>query len=330
MTPTRRSRFQSPMVLANILLCASFAHAQEAKPERAITVDTISNLNCVAFTPDGKSFAVGAYTSQKIGQILVYDTKSGEKRQTLELGEGGAVGMFFSDDGKELTVGATYSHVKIWETRSWKEKYAWKAVDGEKFSIFSMVRGTEPNSLAFGSSDRILICDAETGKVLRRIETSGIMNRIALTKDGKSVIIAPSKKDAPGVVVYDVETGKHRMTIPLKLVSAIALSADDRQVIVATGDDLSIRYFDLETGKEAKSIANVHTKAAIQIVLSPDGKSFATGSLDGSVKVWKAADGKCIRTIAAHSSKVNTVVFSPDGKRLVTTATPTLKVWSMP
>jgi WD40 repeat protein len=55
------------------------------------------------------------------------------------------------------------------------------------------------------------------------------------------------------------------------------------------------------------------------LAISPDGKRFATGASDGTVKLWDAAEVKSTATVpAAHVGGVKTVRFSPDGKVLAT------------
>lgn len=53
---------------------------------------------------------------------------------------------------------------------------------------------------------------------------------------------------------------------------------------------------------------------------SPDGKRVAGGSFDRTVRVFDAASGKRLRTIASHADAIYSVAFSPDGKQIVSTA----------
>ncbi len=63
-------------------------------------------------------------------------------------------------------------------------------------------------------------------------------------------------------------------------------------------------------------------------VFSPDGKRIATGSNDGTAKVWDAETGQEILALKGHTNRVNSVAFSSDGKRIVTGGVDnTARVW---
>ena len=60
---------------------------------------------------------------------------------------------------------------------------------------------------------------------------------------------------------------------------------------------------------------------------SPDGKYIASGSPDGSIKLWKN-DNTLVQNIEGHSSSVNSVAFSPDSKYIVSGSNDrTIKLW---
>ena len=51
---------------------------------------------------------------------------------------------------------------------------------------------------------------------------------------------------------------------------------------------------------------------------SPDGTRLASGSADGTAKVWDAAGGRELLTLAGHTGFIRSVAWSPDGTRLAT------------
>lgn len=56
-----------------------------------------------------------------------------------------------------------------------------------------------------------------------------------------------------------------------------------------------------------------HTASVYIVKVSPDGQIIASGSLDGTVKLWRS-DGTLIRTLTEHQAMVRGLAFSSDGQ----------------
>src|SRR5262249_53774995 len=52
------------------------------------------------------------------------------------------------------------------------------------------------------------------------------------------------------------------------------------------------------------------------VAFSPDGKTLASGSWDGTIKLWDVRSGQCTATLKGHTQERICVAFSPDGKTL--------------
>jgi WD40 repeat protein len=61
------------------------------------------------------------------------------------------------------------------------------------------------------------------------------------------------------------------------------------------------------------------------LAFSPDGKTLASGSWDGTARLWDSATGKELRRFVGHQKGVGAVAFSPDGKLLATAGEYTFK-----
>ena len=59
-----------------------------------------------------------------------------------------------------------------------------------------------------------------------------------------------------------------------------------------------------------------HSDWVQSVAFSPDGKLLASGSSDGTVKLWDAATGSTLQTLDGGSLEVGPVAFSPNGKLL--------------
>jgi WD40 repeat protein len=65
----------------------------------------------------------------------------------------------------------------------------------------------------------------------------------------------------------------------------------------------------------SKAIAS-HKKPVSSVVFNQDGSLIATGSTDGSVKLWETNSGKQIKAIIKHPHPITSMSFNPNGKLL--------------
>src|SRR5262249_45653184 len=59
-----------------------------------------------------------------------------------------------------------------------------------------------------------------------------------------------------------------------------------------------------------------HTQAVFAVAYSPDGNTLASGSADGTVRLWNPNTGLIIATLEGHTGSVLSVAYSPNGKVL--------------
>ena len=71
-----------------------------------------------------------------------------------------------------------------------------------------------------------------------------------------------------------------------------------------------------------------HNNAVYGAAFSADGKKLATASLDNTVKIWNAADGRHVGTLKGHGDGVAFVDFLKDGRMATASLDKTLKLWS--
>ena len=66
----------------------------------------------------------------------------------------------------------------------------------------------------------------------------------------------------------------------------------------------------------APQVLSGHTDVVTSVAWSPNGKTFASGSLDESIRLWDAATWQTAQILRGHNGGVRSVAWSPDGKML--------------
>jgi eukaryotic-like serine/threonine-protein kinase len=73
-----------------------------------------------------------------------------------------------------------------------------------------------------------------------------------------------------------------------------------------------------------------HTGQVSCIAYSPDGTRLASGSSDGTARVWDATTGQTVHVLKGHIDTVTCLAFNPDGKLLATgSEDTTIKLWEV-
>jgi WD40 repeat protein len=80
----------------------------------------------------------------------------------------------------------------------------------------------------------------------------------------------------------------------------LQFSKDNLQ-LVSVSDDLHINLIDVKEQKRVLSLTG-HSDWVTCVAFHPEGKVFATGSADHSIKIWDLNSKKCIKTL--NSKKI--------------------------
>ena len=167
--------------------------------------------------------------------------------------------------------------------------------------------------VATGSHEKLAEAwEATTGKRIITLRGHrGPITGVSWSPDGK--LLATSSEDKTARV-WDAKTG--RVLLTLRHVSglrSVAWSPDGKRL--ATGGK-DARSWDARTGRLVRFFRG--HKHVDSVTWRPDSKCLATtGAQDDTAKIWNAETGELLTTYINKTNGVNSVVWSPDGGKLL-------------
>ena len=98
------------------------------------------------------------------------------------------------------------------------------------------------------------------------------------------------------------------------------------QFIVSAGEDDKVVVWNWQGQQQSQWVTEHPTSS---ILISPDSQTVATGSANGSVRLW-TLDGDLIADLRGHSDAVRGISFSPNGELLATAGRDnTIRLWDL-
>jgi WD40 repeat protein len=161
-----------------------------------------------------------------------------------------------------------------------------------------------------------------TGKEQRRIPNANEpIERIAVSPDGKA--LAGWGSDNPRVILlWNLTNGEKLRTLEVSseqpqerpALSSLCFAHDGKTLYASSGTHLSVLHWDSATGKSLPLLGK-HDGALNGIALSPDDRSLAAVTMNGTLYLWETATRQA-RLIVKDAGYATSVAFSPDGRLL--------------
>ena len=276
---------------AIIVSVCSLPSTAEDNPQIGLPEDAIArigkgSLGEVHFSPDGSQLAI----STSIG-IWFHDPQTGKALELLPRRNIASPFAFaFSPDGSRIGIGvrakkrnasgsSRYS-VEVWDATTGEAK---EMRLGHLYSVQSIAFSPDGNYIASASADgfnntaRLWNVQTRKNISIRSIHPNGV-NLVVFSFDGPTFATVGS-----GTTV---------------------------------GSDNAAYLSDGKTGNHKITLTG-HTKQVSCVAYSPDSKLIATGSYDGTIRLWDATTGTHQTTLALAVGGVRTLAYSPDGNTIV-------------
>jgi WD40 repeat protein len=254
----------------------------------------------LALSPDGKLVAAGGDVLRPGGSdyvIDIWDFESGKRRSRLTGFKGVVSGVAFSPDGKFLVACGLDGSQGVWEVAT--EKSVYLVQQKQPFRALAM----HPTKGMYATID-----DAGTFACW---ETANKGQRTTWIGRGREPTDPRSLAYAPDGLSLAIAGWMPAATVGLVTIA-------------------SFREKSLTGPMRATPVPADHgLKVVHRVTFSPDSKLVAAACGDGTVRVYDATTAKLRAVAKEHTEPVDSVAFSPDGKRLVTTGQDAVKMWSV-
>jgi WD40 repeat protein len=304
------------------------------------------SINSVAFSPRGDKLAAASDDHN----VIVWSTASGRLLLTLRAHHKPVYGVAFSPDGRTLASGGADDEVTLWSADTGREMQVLRAYRGPVRAVAFSPSGA---TLASGGDDgqvvvwlatpsllehvllpqspALAVAYNRSGDLLASAQSNGTVdlwdpaghvvkvlrgygghvNSVAFSPAGAVVAAGGSTGN---VMLWNPSTGAQERTLPTNggVVNRVAFSPDGRTLAAATARG-NVILWNARTWAREPSLPG-HAPVP-DIAFSPNSKTLASAA-GQDVTLWYLASRQRPKTITGHTSFVDSVAFSSDGRRL--------------
>ena len=280
-------------------------------------------VKCLAFSPDGQSFASGS----RDRSLRLTHAVTGELLIRLRGHEGTVQSVAYTPDGSKVVSSSSDKTIRIWDAKTGK---CLRVLHHEQGVESVAVTPDGERIISAGWECRIYIWDAASGECLDKLagHEAGIES-LSVTPDGSSYLSA--SRDGK-VRVWDATKRECIKVLEghADSVNAIAVSPDGKWMASASTDK-TVHLRDCATW-ELRQVLTGHQNGVFALSFHPNGLQLVSGSSDRTLRIWDVSTGECRHTLTGHVERIFAAAYSPDGSRIISGGgfrDKTIRIWSV-
>jgi len=233
------------------------------------------------------SIATQAVTASADYNAKVWDALSGQELQNF-LHTRIVRSIHFSNDNKRILTGGQDKVLRVFDLGK-PETEPSLTLEGHTNTIkVALWLKSDDNLLVSGGQDAVLrLWDIRTKKEAKSFPMKSAITGVEISLDGKHLTTCAGKE----VSFWDIEKFELIKTFPIPTEVNSASLSPDATTFVIGGTDFWSRVFDFNSGKELEVLKGHHGPVHC-IRFSPDGQTFASGSEDGTIRLWQSGEPK--------------------------------------
>jgi WD40 repeat protein len=160
----------------------------------------------------------------------------------------------------------------------------------------------------------VVLLDLESGREAVLGIHAGRVRSLRLSRDHRYVVAGNDQGQLKRWEIGEVPIPIEWETGRSEKILGMAITADGTSLVTVDGTQGTL--WNLTTRTVIRNWT-AHPIRSRSVALSPDGKIVATAGMGNEVKLWKTDDGTDVGTLTGGNTSIQTLNFSPDGKRLV-------------
>lgn len=320
-------------------------------------------VQAAEFSPDGKYIVTASFDST----AKIWDA-NGKLLHLLSGHNGLVFRAHFSADNKYVITASWDGNIRIWDFQG----NLLKKIQPRSGAIGEMDISTNADMIAVITGNKALKVYDFNGKELLSIPEHKAGNSKTLDFSNDHQFIAGVNLDEKTVIVYTIKGEQVcKLEGHTAQIWSIQFSPDDKYLITTSNDntarlwdmngtelmrfkghtaqihtanfspdccfvvtasaDQSVRIWNIEP--KENPLLKGHKGYVMDVNYSPNNQYLATAAWDYTARLWQAS-GKLEQVIKGHTGySINSVLFFPDGKRLLTTSShdndQTIRIWDV-